>query len=137
MCSRVATGTSVAAKSDVTFKSAAAVVVLATLTATPLTTFLCVSECVPAAVPAGIACHHQHNAASGAAITDSDDTCARLLVSSPFVIEDSQLITRAALPASAPHAFFASARGEAQLTAQRDAVAAVEHRPTSALVLRL
>jgi hypothetical protein len=121
----------------VTTKHAVAVVILLAIAGTPATTLLCVGACAPDGAPASAACHHQMEAATAVGVKDADDTCARLLATSPFVKEDIQLATRAAMPASAPYVSVHSAPGEAQLAPLRDVASAVLHRPVSAVVLRL
>jgi hypothetical protein len=118
-------------------KHAAALVILLTIAGTPATTLACVAWCAPEGAPASALCHHQMEAATAVGVKDADDTCARLLATSPFVKEEIQLATRAALPASAPYVSVRRALGEAQLASVRDVGSAVQHRPISALVLRL
>lgn len=115
-------------------KYAAAFVLLLTIAGTPVTTLACVGWCVPDAMPVSASCHH-HGTGAGASVNDADDTCARLLVTSPFLMEELQL-TRTAMPASTPYAF-SSAPGEAQLVFVHDVAHALSHRGASSLVLRL
>jgi hypothetical protein len=121
----------------VTTKHAAALVILLTIAGTPATTLACVGWCNPSDVPASATCHHQMEAATAVGVKDADDTCARLLATSPFVKEEIQLATCAALPASAPYVSVHSALGEAQLASVREIVFTGQHRSISALVLRL
>ena len=107
----------------VTTKHAAAFVILLTIAGTSATTLACVVWCAPNGAPAS-ACDHQVGA-------------ARLLATSPFVKEEIQLATRAALAASAPYVSVRHALGETQLASVRDTAFALQHGPIFALVLRL
>jgi hypothetical protein len=121
----------------VTTKHAAAVVILLTIAGTPATTLACVAWCAPDGAPPSAACHHQMEAVTGGGVKDADDTCARLLATSPFVKEEIQLLVRATVPGSTPPASFVTAPREAQLASVRDIVFTGQHRSISALVLRL
>jgi hypothetical protein len=112
----------------------AAFVLLLTIAGAPVTTLACVGWCVPDAMPVSASCHH-HGTGAGASVNDADDTCARLLVTSPFLNEELQLI-RTAAPASTPYAL-SGAEGEAQVVSVHQVAPAVPHRATSSLVLRL
>jgi hypothetical protein len=118
----------------VTIKHAAAVLLLVTIAAAPVTSVVCIGWCFPAEAPTTTACHH---ASAILGIKDADENCDRVLAISPFIKEEIQLIVQAVLPASPPPGFLVSAPGEALLALGRDVDASVAHRSTFALVLRL
>ena len=130
-------GIHVAPITRVTFKHAAVLVILVTIAGAPMSTLACVAWCAPGGLPASATCHHHIDATATVGGNNAADTCARLFAVSPFVKEELQLTDRAAMPASARPASSVVAAGEAQLAFVRDVVAAVPHRSTSALVLRL
>jgi hypothetical protein len=121
----------------VTFKHAAVLVILVTIAGAPVSTLACVAWCAPGGRPASATCHHHMDATATVGANNAADTCARLFAESPYVKEEIQLTARAATPASAPPASSIIAAGEAQPACVRDVVAAVRHRSTPALVLRL
>ena len=115
-------------------KHVGAVALLLTIAGAPVTTLACVGWCVPDAMPVSTSCHH-HLSSAGASIKDVDDTCARLLVASPFLREDPQPI-RTAMPAGTPYALL-GVPGETPLVSEHDVALLLPHRATSSLVLRL
>jgi hypothetical protein len=115
-------------------KHPAAFVLLLTIAGPSVTTLACVEWCVPDAMPMSASCHH-HGTGAGASVNNADDTCARLLVTSPFLKEELQL-TRTATPASTPYAL-SGAEGGPQLVSVHDVEPAVQNRSTRPLVLRL
>ena len=124
-------------RTGVTMKHAAAFVILLTIAGTPVTALACVSSCLPDAVPADAACHHQMQTSAAVGVKDAEDACAQLFGVSPFVKEELRLTARAAVTACAPPAPFTVAPEEARLASARDGVSPVPPRSTSSLVLRL
>jgi hypothetical protein len=118
----------------VTIKHAAAVFLLVTMAAAPVTSVVCVGWCFPAEAQATTACHH---ALATLGIKSADQDCNNVLAISPFVKEETQLIVQAVLPASALPGFLVSAAGEALLASGREVGGVMVHHSTSALVLRL
>lgn len=114
-------------------KHVSAFVLVATIAGTPVNTLACVGWCVPDAMPVSASCH-DHQSGAGASLHEAASTCADLFIASPFLTEDVQL-TRAAMPASAPHGLYAP--GEAQLVSVRDVAPPMPPRSTSPLALRL
>jgi hypothetical protein len=94
-------------------KHAAALIILVIVAGSPVSGVACVGLCAP------------------------DGTCPRVFATSPFVKEEIQVTARASVPASSPYVSVRRALGEAQLASVRDTACAVQHRPISALVLRL
>ncbi|HEU5256326.1 MAG TPA: hypothetical protein VFU28_10060 [Vicinamibacterales bacterium] len=118
-----------------TIKRAAAVLLLVTLAAAPVTSVVCIGWCFPAGAPTTTACHHASATTLG--IKDADENCDRVLASSPFVKEETQQIAQAVLPANTPLSAFMSAVGAALLAYGHDVDPASSRRATSPLVLRL
>jgi hypothetical protein len=118
----------------VTIKHAAAVLLLATMAATPVTSIACVGWCFPAEGPTSTACHHAH-AMPG--IKAAEENCDSVLAISPFIKEEIQPTVQAAVPATTPLSVLVSAAGEALLASGHDVDTALPRRPTSPLVLRL
>ena len=121
--------------SGVTIKRAAAVLLLVTMAAAPVTSVLCIGWCFPAEAPTNTACHHASATTLG--IKDADENCDRVLAISPFVKEETQQIIQAVLPANTTLSAFMSAVGVALLAYGRDVDPAAARRATSPLVLRL
>lgn len=121
--------------SGVTIKRAAAVVVLVTMAAAPVTSVVCIGWCFPAEALTTTSCHHASATTLG--IKDADENCDRVLAISPFVKEETQQIAQAVLPANTPLSAFMSAVGVALLAYGRDVDTASSRRATSPLVLRL
>ena len=94
-------------------KHAAALVIVAIVAGSPVSGVACVGLCAP------------------------DGACPRVFAISPFVKEEIQLTTRAAMPAGAPYVSVHIALGEAQPVFARDVASAVLYRPVAARVLRL
>jgi hypothetical protein len=130
----VSIGTRIAAPRNVTIKHAVAALLFVAMLATPVTSVVCVGWCFPAEGPISTACHH---ATTMLAITGADANCNNVLANSPFLREEVQLITQAALPASMPLSALVCAAGEALLASGRDVDTALTRRATSPLVLRL
>jgi hypothetical protein len=118
----------------VTIKHAAAVVLLVTMTAAPVTGIACVGWCFPAEGPTSTACHH---ASAMLGIRSAEQNCDNVFAVSPFIKEETQQRVQAVLPASTPLEFLTSAAGEALLAFGRDVDTVVTHRSISALALRL
>ena len=111
--------------------------VVLTLAGSPVATLTCVGWCVLDSAHANAACHDEMGTSGATGLRQADDTCARLLAVSPFLVEKTELTAPAMATVSEPLGSSISVPGEAQLTLGRDVCAALPHRSTSALVLRL
>jgi len=120
--------------SGVTIKRAAAVLLLVTMAAAPVTSAACVGWCFPAETATTTACHH---GSATLAIKGGQENCDNVLAVSPFLKEEVQLVTHAVLPANTPLSAFMSAPEGAPLAYGRDVDTASSRRATSPLVLRL
>jgi hypothetical protein len=96
-------------------KHAAALLLVGTLSGTPVADLACISLCHQNASAGAVTCHHNMASTASLAIRDADDSCAQLFVSVLFLREEVQRPACAVVPASAPHAASVIAGEEALL----------------------